>query len=93
MLGEDKKKKEKVLVNLKKARSHIEKVAKMVKNDGYCIDIIQQVLAVQGLLRSAQTKILESHLKTCFKRGIEGKSKRKKEKLIQEILQVIKLGD
>lgn len=91
MLREHREKREKALINLKKANSHIKKIIQMVENDTYCIDIIQQMLAVQGLLRSAQAQTLESHLKTCFKRGMEGKSKKKKEKLIKEILNLIKL--
>lgn len=93
MLREDKDKKEKVLICLKKAISHAEKVIKMIEKNAYCIDIIQQILAIQGLLRSTQEHILESHLKTCFKKGMMGKSKKKKEKLVKEILRVTKLSN
>ena len=93
MLREHQQAKKKVLISLKKANSHIKKIIHMVESDTYCIDIIQQILAVRGLLRSAQARILESHLKTCFRRGMEGKSKRKKEKLIQEVLKVTKLSN
>lgn len=91
MLREDPDKKEKVHISLKKANSHIKKIIQMVEYDAYCIDIIQQILAVQGLLRSAQAQILESHLKTCFQRAMAGKSEKKKKELIKEILQIIKL--
>lgn len=93
MLGEHQDQKEKILIGLKKADSHVRRIIEMVENNDYCIDVIQQLLAVQGLLRSAQSQTLESHLKTCFKRGMEGKNKAKKEKLVAEILQLTKFGN
>lgn len=93
MINEDQERKEKILICLKKAISHTEKVVKMVKKNRYCIDIIQQILAVQGLLRSAQSHILESHLWTCFQRGMKGRSQKKKKELIKEIVKVTKLSN
>ncbi|MBL7159758.1 metal-sensitive transcriptional regulator [Candidatus Microgenomates bacterium] len=93
MLSENKKQKQKVLICLKKANSHIKKVVQMTESGDYCIDIIQQILAVQGLLRSCQAHILESHLETCFLRGMEGKSEKNKKELIKEILRITKLSN
>jgi CsoR family transcriptional regulator, copper-sensing transcriptional repressor len=39
-------KNQKVLIGLKKARTSLDKIIKMVEDDKYCIDIIQQDLAV-----------------------------------------------
>ena len=39
---------------LKKAHSHLGNVIKMAENKEYCIDILQQNLAVIGLLKSAR---------------------------------------
>jgi len=83
--------KKETLTNFKKAQSHLTKIAKMVENDEYCIDIMQQVLAVIGLLKSAHQMLMESHLNTCFKKAMETKNERKKQKMIREILRVIQL--
>ncbi len=83
--------KKSVLINLKKTRSLIEKIMKMVEEDKYCIDIMQQVLASIGLLKSVNQKLLENHLNSCFSEGIISKNKKKKEKLIKEILRVVEL--
>lgn len=82
---------EKELINLKKARSHIEKIIKMVENGDYCIDIMQQNLAVIGLLKSAHQHLMEGHLHSCFLSAMETNNKAKKQKMIEEILQVSKL--
>jgi len=83
--------KQKTLINFKKSRSLIAKIIKMVEGDEYYIDIMQQNLAVVGLLKSAHRMLMENHLNTCFKKAIGLKNERRKQEMIQEILKVIKL--
>lgn len=83
--------KQKSLLNFKKAQSHIGKIIKMLDEDEYCIDIMQQNLAVIGLLRSAHQKLMENHLDTCFKKAIGNKNQNKKQEMTKEILKVAKL--
>jgi len=85
--------KTKTLTNFKKAQSHILKVIRMVEDGGYCVDVMQQNLAVIGLLKSAHQMLMENHLKTCFKKAFESKSEKKKQKMIEEILIVTKLSN
>jgi DNA-binding FrmR family transcriptional regulator len=80
-----------VLTNLKKARSHIDKIIEMVEDDTYCIDIIQQLNAIDGYIDSARKQKLVSHLKTCFADGMTAKSSSKKEELIEELIRVLKI--
>jgi DNA-binding FrmR family transcriptional regulator len=83
--------KEKKLIALKKAKSLTEKVILMVEGDRYCVDIMQQNLAIIGLLRSVHQLLMENHLNTCFKAGMESKSEDRKKKMIDEISHVISL--
>jgi len=80
-----------ILTNLKKAQSHISKVIKMTEDNQYCIDIMQQNLAVIGLLKSAHQKLMENHLNTCFKKAFQSKNEKRKQEMIDEILKVTKL--
>jgi len=84
-------KKEKILINFKKAKSLIAKIIKMVENDEYCIDIMQQNLATIGLLKSAHQMLMENHLNTCFKKAMSTKNEKRKKEMVQEILKVTKL--
>ncbi len=87
MATEDKQ----ILIALKKAKSHLDNVIKMTEDKKYCIDILQQNLAVIGLLKSANNKLLNRHLNSCFKRAIGGTNKRQKQKMVDEILKINKL--
>ena len=83
--------KEKTLINFKKAKTLLGKIIKMIEEDRYCIDIMQQNLAVMGLLKSAHQMLMENHLNTCFKKAFESKNEKKKKEMIKEILKVTNL--
>jgi DNA-binding FrmR family transcriptional regulator len=88
---EKKNKKSKTLINFKKAHSLISKIIEMVEKDCYCINVMQQNLAVIGLLRSAHEMLMENHLNTCFKNAMASKNERKKKQMAEEILKVTNL--
>ena len=83
--------KQQTLINFKKAHSHITKIIQMIEADQYCIDVMQQNLAVIGLLRSAHQMLMENHLNTCFKTAMVSNNLKKQQTIIDEILKVTKL--
>lgn len=85
--------KQKILISFKKANSHLAKVIKMTEDGDYCIDIMQQNLAVIGLLKSAHQTLMENHLHTCFKNAMASKNEKMKAKMVEEILKVSKLAN
>jgi len=85
------KAKQQTLINFKKTRSLLDKIIKMIEGDKYCIDIMQQNLAAIGLLKSANSMLMEGHLYSCFKSAVISKNSAKQQKMITEILKVTKL--
>lgn len=83
--------KEKTLINFKKANSLTAKIIEMIEKDNYCVDIMQQNLAVIGLLRSAHEMLMENHLNSCFKSAMTSLNEKKKQEMTDEILKVTKL--
>ena len=83
--------KQKALISFKKAHSLTSKIIKMVEDGEYCINIMQQNLAVIGLLRSAHEMLMENHLNSCFKDAMVSKNEKKKKQMTAEILKVTKL--
>lgn len=84
---------EKTLINFKKAKSHIEKVIQMIENGDYCIDVMQQNLAVIGLLKSAHQMLMEGHLNSCFKNAMKSNNEKRKQEMILEILKVSRIAN
>lgn len=75
-------------VTIKKAAGTLDKVANMIQEDKYCVDIIQQLDAAIGLLKSAKKQLLEGHLHHC----LHDKLERNKQKTIDELLKIYTLG-
>lgn len=84
-------KKQNTLINFRKAQSLLKKIIKMIEDNHYCIDVMQQNMAVIGLLKSAHQMLMENHLNTCFKKAVSSRNQKRKQEMIREILQVTKL--
>ena len=85
------KDKQKILIGLKKAESLLKKITSMVEKDQYCVDIMQQNLAVIGLLRSVHQQVMQNHLATCFIEGVASRNRKKQATMITEIIRVNRL--
>lgn len=57
----------KALQSLKTAKGQIEGIIKMIEDERYCIDISNQIVAAQSLLKKANLMILKRHLNHCVK--------------------------
>jgi DNA-binding FrmR family transcriptional regulator len=88
MLSENK---QKALIAFKKANGSLAKIIEMTEKGEYCMDIMQQNLAVIGLLRSAHELLMENHLNSCFANAMASKNEKKKKEMTEEILKVTKL--
>lgn len=75
-----------VLNLLKTSKGHLEAVIKMVENDRYCVDVSKQILAIQALLKKANLKIIDKHIKSCVKHAFEEGHGDEK---IDEIIEII----
>jgi CsoR family transcriptional regulator, copper-sensing transcriptional repressor len=84
-------KKQKTLINFKKSHTLLSKLIKMLEDNAYCIEIMQQNLAVIGLLRSAHQMLMENHLNTCFKKAMSTSNENRKKQMTEEILKVTNL--
>ncbi len=56
---------------LKIARGQLDGILQMIDEDRYCVDISNQILATQALLRSANQQILQAHIRTCVREALQ----------------------
>ena len=71
---------------LKTAQGQINAVIKMIDDERYCIDISNQIMAVQSLLKKANFLVLEQHMNCCVKEAFENNNADQKSKEIINIL-------
>jgi len=84
VLPDDEKKQ--LLSRLRRIEGQAGGLVRMVEADKYCIDILQQMAAVQGALAQAGKALVRSHLETCVVDAF--KSRKAKEQAISELVEL-----
>lgn len=71
---------------LKTSKGQIEGIIKMIDDDRYCVDVSKQILSVQALLKKANLKMIDQHIKHCVRQGFtEGNGDEKVDEVIKLI--------
>ena len=76
----------KAKLSLQTAKGQIEAIIKMIDDGRYCVDISNQILAVQSLLKKANLLVLEQHLTHCVVEAFKNNSVEEKSKEIMNIV-------
>jgi len=79
---------EDTIQRLRSIEGHIRGIQRMVEDDKYCIDVIQQIQAVQAALNKVNTLILEGHLNSCLITAVRGEDPEERERVLKEITDI-----
>ncbi|SCP94872.1 metal-sensing transcriptional repressor [Anaerobium acetethylicum] len=52
---------------LKTARGQMDGILKMVEEDRYCVDISNQIMATEAILKKVNKEVLKSHVNCCLR--------------------------
>ena len=74
---------------LKTARGQLDGILAMVENDRYCVDISNQLMAAEAILRKANREVLRAHLEHCVKGAFEAGDAEDEKRKIEEIVQLM----
>jgi DNA-binding FrmR family transcriptional regulator len=81
-------KNEEMTKRLKNIEGHLHGIIGMVEQDSYCINVIQQIQAVQASLNKLNLLILDNHLHSCVTEAVRGEDPEGREKVLKEIVQL-----
>lgn len=73
---------------LKSITGHLKGVEKMLEDDAYCIDVINQIQAIQAALNKVNVQILDDHLRGCLATAVRGDDTTERERMLGEIAAV-----
>ena len=83
--------KEDALLRLRKIEGQIKGVTKMVDQEKYCVDIINQITAAQRALDQVALSIMKRHVESCVSEAVkEGKGSGKIDELMDTINKFVK---
>ena len=78
--------KAKVLRLLRTAAGQIEGVIRMVEEDRYCMEISNQVMAAESVLKRANREIVKAHMCGCVR---DAETEEEREEKIEEMLKLL----
>ncbi len=61
-----------VLLRLRKINGQVQGISKMVEDDRYCVDVLQQLSAVNSAIESASKVVVRNYLERCVTDAING---------------------
>ena len=74
--------------NLKRIEGQVRGITKMIDDEKYCIDILNQIKAVRSAITSVEGKILKRHMKECVKDAL--KNEKEFDVKVEEIIKTLK---
>ncbi|MCK0473748.1 metal-sensitive transcriptional regulator [Halalkalibacter sp. APA_J-10(15)] len=79
--------KQQLLNRLKRVEGQVRGIHNMVENDRYCVDILNQIAAVQSAMNKVSLALMEDHTHHCVANAIKNN---KGEEAIDELMTVMK---
>ena len=76
------------LASIRRIEGQIKGIGKMIEDERYCIDILNQIKAVRNSIARVEGKILKTHLRGCVKESLDAGNDF--EKKVEELLEVLK---
>lgn len=84
-----KERKKSILDRLSRINGQIKGMQKMVQDNRYCLDILQQMSSTHEALRGVGKILIRNYLEVCATEAIQSKKKENKDKIYIELMDVI----
>jgi DNA-binding FrmR family transcriptional regulator len=84
----DEETKGKTLGRLRRIEGQVQGIQRMVEEEKYCVDILLQLMAVQGAVEQVQKLVLAQHIESCVSDAIRSGNARDRQKKVDELLDV-----
>ena len=81
-----KSRKEAVLRRLARLEGQVRGVARMVEEDRYCIDILNQAVAIRAALSKVEQMILQDHAEACVEDAIASDDRDEQRRQFKELV-------
>ena len=76
------------LSSLRRIEGQVRGVTRMIEEEKYCIDILDQIKAVKNAISTVEGRVLKTHLKACVKDAL--RSDEEFDKKVEELLKILK---
>ncbi len=77
-----------LLTRISRVEGQVRGIARMVEEDRYCIDILNQMQAIKAALKKVEEEILKSHAAHCVANAIKSGNAREQTKKFSELVEL-----
>lgn len=74
---------------IKTARGQLDGVLRMIEEDKYCVDVVNQIMAADAILHKSAREILRAHLAGCVQQAFDEGDEQAREEKIDELVAVL----
>jgi DNA-binding FrmR family transcriptional regulator len=78
-----------LLARLARIEGQVRGIARMVQEDRYCIDILNQIQAIKAALKRVETQILQNHAAHCVADAIKTGNAKDQSKKFSELVELL----
>jgi DNA-binding FrmR family transcriptional regulator len=82
----------KLLSRLKRIEGQVRGVARMVEEEHYCIDILNQTMAIKAALSRVEQEVLKGHAAHCIRQAVESGNAKDQTRKFAELVELISRG-
>ncbi|HEY4264335.1 MAG TPA: metal-sensitive transcriptional regulator [Micropepsaceae bacterium] len=75
---------------LSRIEGQVRGILRMIQEDRYCIDVMNQISAVQAALKRVEEEILRDHVAHCVEHAIASGDKIDQRRKVTELIEVLK---
>jgi DNA-binding FrmR family transcriptional regulator len=77
------------LARLKRIEGQVRGLQKMIDDERYCADVLDQITSVEQALKGVSRVVLKNHLRHCASAALGSSDASKREAMVDELLQMI----
>ncbi len=77
---------------LKRIEGQVRGLIRMLDEDRYCIDILQQIQAAKAALKKVETELLRDHARICIEDALQEGSKGDQHEKVWELIDLFERG-
>lgn len=84
-----KRNKEATIKRLNRVEGQVRGVSRMIEEERYCIDILQQMQAIKSALGKVEDLILKDHAETCIESALTSGDEKEQRKKFHELIELM----
>ena len=81
--------KESTIKRLNRIEGQVRGISRMIEDERYCIEILQQVQAIKSALSKVEDSILKDHAATCVETAIASGDEKEQRKKFSELVELL----